>query len=268
MTPAPAGDAAVAPPTVGILYPGHAAEDDYPRLAAAEPQALRLPLVHTTIGVDEHTVEALRETGSHARLAEGAGRLQSAHAVDALMWACTSGSFAFGRDGARAQVEALREVAGVPTSSTSLAFAHALEALDVGRVGVAASYPQPLAEHFRSFLTEHGVEVLTFAAEGVFTAAEVGHLGRDLMLTMIRAVDTDDVEAVLVPDTALHSLDWVAEVEHTLGKPVLTANQVTVWEGLRLTGRPMPTLPQLGRLGRIGRPTTASSASDASGATR
>lgn len=86
--------------TVGILYPGHAAEDDFSTLDStfqdAEAPPVRLPVAITTIGVDEHTPQALRETGSHPRLLAGAQRLLTQQRVDSLMWACTSGSFVFG----------------------------------------------------------------------------------------------------------------------------------------------------------------------------
>ncbi len=57
------------------------------------------------------------------------------------------------------------------------------------------------------------------------------------MLALARAGDRPDAEAVLLPDTALHTAGYLTELEETLGKPVLTANQVTVREGLRLAGR-------------------------------
>lgn len=235
-------------PAVGILYPGHAAEDDYPALEAALGGTIRLPLVHTTIGVDEHTPEALLDTGSAERLAEGARRMNAEHPVDSMMWACTSGSFVYGYDGAHAQARALEEVAGVPASSTSLAYLHALEALGVSKVAVAASYPDDLAQHLRALLERAGIDVVTFAAHGIFTAAEVGLMGEADITRMIREVDVVEAEAMLVPDTAMHSLRWIDSFEAALGKPVLTANLVTVWEGLRITGHPVPELQRLGRL--------------------
>jgi maleate cis-trans isomerase len=45
----------------------------------------------------------------------------------------------------------------------------------------------------------------------------------------------------------MHSLAWLDELEAAAGMPVLTANQVTVFEGLRLAGR-VPPLPGLGAL--------------------
>jgi maleate cis-trans isomerase len=50
-----------------------------------------------------------------------------------------------------------------------------------------------------------------------------------------------------VPDTAMHTLAIVDQLEAAVGKPVLTANQVTVWKGLELLG-PVPPLPGLGAL--------------------
>ena len=245
------------PVTVGILYPGHAAEDDYPafeatlKSSAAEP-AVRLPVTITTIGVDEHTVEALTETGSAHRLAEGAQRLLSAHPVDSVMWACTSGSFVYGWEGAHQQARLLADAADLPASSTSLAFARAVESLEVSTVAVAASYPTELAAHFKEFLRAAGAEVSAFAAHGVFTAEAVGRMSREDVTAMIQSVDVPEAEAMLVPDTAMHSLLWVDELEQALGKPVLTANQVTVWEGMQIAGVARPQLPGLGALLRPG----------------
>jgi maleate cis-trans isomerase len=225
-------------PAVGFLYPGYSAQDDYPllerKLAEVGPP-VRLPLVHTDIGEDAHRVDALLEMGSAARLADGARRLTGA-GVTGVVWACTSASFVFGWQGAGEQVVELAKVAGVPASSTSFAFAHALQAIGARRVAVAATYPEDVAQHFTAFLKEAGAEVVSTQGSGIITAAEVGTWGRDEVLRMARAGDHPDADAVLLPDTALHTVAWLADLESELGKPVLTANQVTVWEGLRLVG--------------------------------
>lgn len=219
--------------TIGILYPGHAAEDDYPLLERTLD--VRLPVVHTSVGEDAHRVDALLDLGDARRLADGAARL-GPYRVDAVMWACTSGSFVFGPDGAREQAERLAGAAGVPASSTSFAFANAAAALGIGRVAVAATYPADVADRFVAFLAAAGIEVVRRQAHGIVTAEEVGRLGRADVLDLAAAHDDPRAEAVLVPDTALHSAAWLEELELRVGKPVLTANQVTVWEGLRLAG--------------------------------
>ena len=234
------------PTTVGLLYPGFGAEDDFPALEARCEQQVRLPLVHTSVGEDAHQVEALLDLGGAQRLAEGA-RALSTHRPDSVMWACTSGSFVFGWEGAQQQAAEVAELLGVPTSSTSIGFANALTAIGARQVSVAASYPHDVATHFVQFLARGGVDVLHLDSHGIYTAAEVGRLRLDQVVEMVREADLPHAEAILVPDTAMHSLEWVDELELAVGKPVLTANQVTVWEGLRIAGGPT-RLPGLGRL--------------------
>ncbi|WP_369215640.1 maleate cis-trans isomerase family protein [Streptomyces flavofungini] len=231
---------------LGFLYPGHSAEDDYPRMEQMLGSDIRLQVVHTDIGEDAHRVDALLEMGSAARLAAGVEELRLSGA-EAVVWACTSGSFVFGWEGAHDQVRDLAVAAGLPASSTSFAFAHAVRELGAARVAVAATYPEDVAGHFAAFLKSAGVEVVSARGSGVITAAEVGTWGREEVLALARDGDHPDAGAVLLPDTALHTAAYVRDLEAALGKPVLTANQVTVWEALRLAERRV-NAPDLGTL--------------------
>ncbi|GAA2560110.1 maleate cis-trans isomerase family protein [Pseudonocardia hydrocarbonoxydans] len=230
--------------TVGILYPGFSAEDDYPRAERLLDGPL-LPLVHTEMREDAHRVDALLDIGGDEVLAAGARALPGP--LDSIVWACTSGSFVFGWDGAAAQVAALGAAAGVPASSTSFAFADACAHLGVTRVAVGATYPDDVAERFVAFLARAGVEVLALSARGIVTAAEVGTLPPEDVLAFAEAADHADAQAVLLPDTALHTVDLLDALDARVGKPVLTANQVSIWQGLRLAGAAGPRAG-LGRL--------------------
>jgi maleate cis-trans isomerase len=225
-------------PTVGFLYPGYSAEDDYPVMEKLLGD-VRLPLVHTAMPVDAHREDALLDIGASGVLEAGV-RALAGFGVDAVVWACTSGSFIFGWDGACAQVEAVAAAAGVPASSTSFAFTSALSFLGLTKVAVAATYPQDVADRFVAFLGRAGVEVMSMGCRGIITAAEVGTLGRQNVLDFVAANDHPHAQAVLVPDTALHTVAWLDELEARVGKPVLTANQVSVWAGLRLAGESTP----------------------------
>ncbi|TCK26500.1 maleate cis-trans isomerase family protein [Pseudonocardia endophytica] len=223
--------------TVGILYPGYSAEDDYPRAEKLLTDSSRLALVHTEMREDAHRVDALLDIGGDDVLGAGARSLAS-EGLDSIVWACTSGSFVFGVSGARDQVARLQKVAGVPASSTSFAFVDACRALGVSSVAVGATYPPDVAGRFVQFLTHHDISVLTMSARDIITAAEVGTLPGDVVLDFAEAVsgDAQDAEAILLPDTALHTVDVLDALEERVGKPVLTANQVSIWQGLRLAG--------------------------------
>lgn len=217
---------------VGFIYPDHAAESDYGH--AARLLGIELPVVHI-YGTDLHAVPELMDLGSPAKLAQGAALLAPRRPA-AVVWACTSGSFVFGPGGAADQVDRLAAEAGVPASSTSFAFVHALAALGCRRVAVAASYPRDIAELFADFIAAHGVTVAAMGDAGIPTAAEVGRLTRSQIRDLALGNDVPGTDALLIPDTAMHTIAQVDELERLLGKPVLTANAVTVWEGLRIAG--------------------------------
>jgi maleate isomerase len=223
--------------TLGFLYPGHAAEDDYPTIQTMLGGGLTLRVEHT-YGEDLHAVEELLDLGNPERLAAGAAQLD-AYSPAAVIWACTSGSFVYGWEGATEQAAKLAQAAGVPASSTSFAFVRAAQAIGARKVAVAASYPAEVADRFVDFLGSAGIDVVSMSSHGIRTAAEVGELPADGVLELAAGNDHPDADAVLVPDTAMRTVALVETMEERIGKPVLTANQVTVWEALRLAGEPL-----------------------------
>jgi maleate cis-trans isomerase len=237
------------PLRLGMLYPGHAAEDDLPWLVRSlfPDGSAVADVVPTSVDEDAHDVEVLLDLGSPRRLHAGVDTLRE-HDADVAVWACTSGSFVFGWEGAQRQAADLADRFGGPASSTSLAFVAALRALGMRRVAIAATYPEPVTACLVDLLADAGFEVLGAASEGIVTAAEVGTLDEDALLAFVRAGDRPGAEAVLAPDTALHTTRSLQALEEAVGKPVLTANQVTVWEALRLAGRDAGRRTEFGTL--------------------
>ncbi|BES70185.1 aspartate/glutamate racemase family protein [Marinobacter nanhaiticus D15-8W] len=231
---------------VGFLYPGHAAEDDYPWLGLALDPPVDPRVVHTGFLEDAHTVEALSEMGSTRRLADGA-RALAGSGIESVLWTSTSASFVLGVDGVRRQIATLEQALQVPASTTAMAFIHAIEALGAQRVAIAATFPEVVAQRFRAFLEVFGIEVVAHTSLGIVTAAEVGTLEKDAVVQLAARHGQPDADVLLVPDTALHSVAWLEDMEAAADQPVLTANQVSFWEALRLCG---DLKPQSG-LGRL-----------------
>lgn len=229
--------------TAGIIYPDHAAEDEYPW--AADLLGVHLPVTHV-YGTDLHAVPELLDLGRPDRLAAGAAALAE-HDPQSVMWACTSGSFVYGPEGARQQIDQLASAAGVPASSTSAAFVDALSHLGLTRVAVAASYPEDVARLFVEYLAAAGIEVVGMSSAGIDTAAEVGALTPEEVIDLAVTHDRPEAQTLLVPDTAMRTLGVIPDLEARLGKPVLTANQVTIWQALGLAGS-RPTSSVLGTL--------------------
>jgi maleate cis-trans isomerase len=142
----------------------------------------------------------------------------------------------FGWEGAQRQASELERFAGVPSSSTSLAFVQALRTLDISRVSIAATYPAPVTGCFQTLLADAGIEVVGVRSNDIMTAADAGTLDTGALEALVQAGEHPDAQAILVPDTALHTVRSIPALEAALGKPVLSANQVSVWEAMRLAG--------------------------------
>jgi maleate cis-trans isomerase len=225
---------------LGFIYPGGGAEPDYYRFA--EAHGFQAFLVGSRIpGGDDHDVASLLQTARTEYIVEAAQRLLTLQ-VAAVLWACTSGSFIVGRAGAEAQVRALREVTGMPATSTSLAFIDALAALGARRVAVLATYPEPAARAFVEFLAAFGVAVGSLSALGAANGFDAARIGAERLKLVLESADLRGTEAVLVPDTALPTLDVIESLEASAGRPVLTANQVTLWAALGLVRHDVATV--------------------------
>jgi maleate isomerase len=126
--------------------------------------------------------------------------------------------------------------AGAPAAvTTSEGLLMALDALDVSRVAVATPYLAELTNRLSSFLEQGGKSVVSH--EGLGLDRDIWTVPYASTCELIRQADRPDAEAVFVSCTNLPTYDLIAYMERELGKPVITANQVTAWSGLRLMGR-------------------------------
>ena len=165
---------------------------------------------------------------------------------DVVVYACTSGSFGCAAGPERQAAEMAAE-AGVPAINTTQAFGAAVRATGVRRVAVAGTYPAATVALFAAYLRRHGVAVVAQSALDLPTGDAVTELPAADVYRFIASGDDPAAEAVVVPDTALTTTQHIAGLEVELGKPVLTANQVTVWYALRVAGVAVRA-PGFGRL--------------------
>ena len=233
------------PTRLGIIFPCQDMRDDYLPLLAAVGGAVE---AHFAVveSVDDHDPAALAQYGGRIEdLRPGIERLRP-RCPDVVVYACTSGSFGCAVGPERQAAEMAAE-AGVPAINTTQAFGAAVRALGVQRVAVAGTYPAATVALFATYLRRHGVTVVAQRALNLPTGDAVTELAPAEVYRFIASGDDPAAEAVLVPDTALTTTRHIAGLEGELGKPVLTANQVTVWYALRAAGV-AARVPGFGRL--------------------
>jgi maleate isomerase len=152
-----------------------------------------------------------------------------------VAYACTSGSFVDGSAGE----EVLRRTilgAGAPAAcTTSGALIDGLAVLGVSRLAIATPYVEPVTRRLVRYLAEYDVQ--TVASEGLGLLGNIWRVTYAEVIEIVRSVDADDADALFISCTNLPSYDLIEPLEAALGKPVLTANQVTMWAALRAMGR-------------------------------
>lgn len=152
-----------------------------------------------------------------------------------VAYSCTSGSFV---DGAVGEAVLRRTMidAGAPAAcTTSGALIDALRVLGIRRLAIATPYIEPVTRRLIGYLAEHRVR--TVSCEGLGLLGHIWRVTYAEIVEIVRAVDTDDAEALFISCTNLPTYDLIEPLEAVLGKPVLTANQVTMWAALRAMGR-------------------------------
>ncbi|MGH3424050.1 MAG: maleate cis-trans isomerase family protein [Nocardioidaceae bacterium] len=150
-------------------------------------------------------------------------------------YACTSGSFAKGILGEQGLVESMEAAGAVLAVTTSGALLMAVEHLGIGRVSIATPYDEVITSRLTEFLTEAGVSVVGSSCLDLH--ATIWKVGYERTAQLVLDADSPDTDAVIVSCTNLPTYDLIAPLEQMLGKPVITANQVTMWAALRVLGQ-------------------------------
>src|SRR5919198_211018 len=92
--------------------------------------------------------------------------------------------------------------------------------------------PEDVSARLHDFLAEAGVVTVSGAHLGL--DARIWRVPYETTARLVREADSPRAEAVFVSCTNLPTYDLVAPLEQELGKPLLTANQVTLWAALRM----------------------------------
>lgn len=189
----------------------------------------RLPYVHVPVTVDQ--ASALNQVES----VDPAVRALLAPEPLAIGYACASGSFVHGAAGEVRLHQSMVDAGAPAAVTTSGALIHALDVLDTHRIAVVTPYVDSVTDRLLDYLDEHGIAVTSSVGLGLLshiwrvTYAEVSEA--------VHSVDHPDAQAIYISCTNVLTYDILAPLERELGKPVIAANQVTMWAVMRAAGR-------------------------------
>lgn len=222
-------------PRIGVMIPSANAifEQDAVALApAVSVHIARLPLT-------QDTKEQLLQLKDYVP----AAATSLAHAgVDAIAFACTSGSLVGGLDYDQEIVRLITETTGLPATTTTTALVQSFRRLRLQRVVLLCPYPDWLADDLIQFFDGHSITVVGHHNWGIdlprqleaVAPADIVEAGIDLVgAVRDRGVDVD---AVMIACTDFRGMAASRPLEERLGIPVISSNLATMWDAVRLAG--------------------------------
>jgi maleate isomerase len=155
---------------------------------------------------------------------------------DAVVMNCTGASVAHGAQGDALMVQRLQERLGLPATNTMVAIKEALNALRADRLLHVCPFADEFSRVERESLEASGHTVARTISLGFTDAKEAALMTPERIAGIVREQIDGDIGAVLLSCANVRAFEAAHELEASLGMPVVTSNQATLWAVLLLAG--------------------------------
>jgi len=190
------------------------------------------------VGMEQRTLAYVESLPVAART------LAAVHPAVVAM-AFTAASYANGFAREQVLVDRIASLTGAIALTAARAILNALEHFGVKRLALGTPYPESISALGKTYWQAAGLEVVGYrrlaGVENIYEESE------ERAYQLAREADVPNAEAVLLSGTGLPTIGVLEILERDLGKPVISSNQATLWQALRLAGV-REAIPGFGRL--------------------
>ncbi len=190
-------------------------------------------------GVVAH-VTRLRMTGPNRRpLAELLPRIEEAAAsladakCDVISFHCTVTSMSDGPAGETAILDALKRAGAKRFATTSTAVRAALNALKVKRLALVTPYDAHKTEEEIEFLHAAGYDIVSSKGYNLTDSDAYCSTPAATWRERVLEAKNANADAYFLSCANIQALSIIGDLEQTLNRPVLTSNQVVIWDALQ-----------------------------------
>ena len=208
------------------------------------PDDIPMVSVRTHVPMEDGALEMgiwLAENGDIEAAAARLMRLEPS----VFAYYCTTASFVLGVAGDAALKKRVEDATGRPCTTSSTSIVNALHSLGVQRVATASPYMEDVNQALIRFLAECDIEVVN--SNPLHYPQDHGIVPPTTIREAAKRADVPEADAVLISCTGQKTADFITDLEQQIGKPVVTSNQATGWQALKMLGVE-PHLPRRGKL--------------------
>lgn len=194
-------------------------------------------------------VTRLRMTGAHQgplagllpRIRDAAGALADAK-CDVVVFHCTGTAMQEGPSGEASILDALRAGAHERVTTTATAVRRALDALEGKRIVLVTPYDQKTTDEEVAFLEASGYQVLSALASDRGGSDGTCYTPPSFWYETVLARARPDADVYFLSCANVTCFSEIPRLEAALGRPVITSNQVVIWDALALAGAGAPPI--------------------------
>lgn len=137
-------------------------------------------------------------------------------------------------------IDRIEKATGIRATTMATSVVEALKALGVKSVVVGTPYVEELNRRLKKFLEDSGFQVLNikslYPASPDAGSYNLHPLETSYKLAKETYAPHPEAEAIFVSCGGFRSMGNVARIERETGKPMVTSNQATLWNSLRMVG--------------------------------
>jgi maleate cis-trans isomerase len=151
-----------------------------------------------------------------------------------VLLAHTASSYAVGYGNEQPLVDRIASLAGTPALLAAQAVLAALRHLGVKRLALGTPYPESISRQGKAYWEAAGFEIAGY--HRLENVTDIYAENEERAYQLARQADAPEADAVLLSGTGLPTVAVLETLERDLGKPVLSSNQASLWQALRIAG--------------------------------
>ena len=154
--------------------------------------------------------------------------------LDCVAYGCTSGSIAAGYESIFEKINKAKPNTKVTTPIT--AAIKSLNKLGLKKISIFTPYTSEINKSVEDYFLKEKFEISELTYFDIASDLDIGKVDQDHLYDVLKNIDLSNSDALFVSCTALPVLTLIDDLEKKINKPVLSSNQVLIWDSLRQIG--------------------------------
>jgi len=157
--------------------------------------------------------------------------------ADVIIFGCTSGSLLLGYGWDQKIIQRMRGKTRAAVTTTATSIIAALKRLSLKKIGMITPYIDEINIKEKDFLESHRFTIAFIDSFNISDAREIPKIMGRQILDSITKFNLEHIDGIFISCTNLKTFDVIDEIERKYNLPVVTSNQASLWNALRILGK-------------------------------